>query len=178
MSDEQANLPIPAPLPEWNNKKQARDEYPCTGRWNNEAIFQVLRVFDDKWFSVAELARIAFGSASAHNQEKARNRISRLWHHTRKHHHRVIIKEYERMIVDAQHGELKARKKPLKGHNIIARVKIATVEDIPLADSELDHRFTLNEITRKQLEELKQSLRDMERVEMERRQNLGSESAQ
>lgn len=173
----QALVPSSVAPPEWKNPKEARDSYECTGRWNNEAVFQILRVFDHRWFGIPELARIAFGSASPRNQEKARSRISRLWHHARKFHRRVIIKEYERLIVDAQRGQLKMRKNPLKGHNVIARVKLATVEDMALAESELNQRLHHNEITQKDLIVLHEALVEMARLEVERQERIKTQPA-
>jgi len=146
--------------------QRARYEYSGDGRWNNEAIAQVMLLSKERWFEIPELARIAFRSASSANQKKARLRISLLQRHCFEYHHRVLIKEYERKTNDVQIGSSpKKRKEPLKGRNVIARVKLAGFDDKELAQSELDERYRHNEITREQLLRMMDILRSLPRPE-------------
>src|SRR6516225_1017547 len=139
-----------------NGKKQFQYDGPA--RWNNEAICQVLLMYPAKWFSMEELARIAFRLASPTNQSKARRRISRLFHHLFKHHNRVLLKEYERRLDDVRLMS-KIRKTPLKGRNIITRIKIAEFEDKPQALAELEALFSRNEISRTELQQMQDALK-------------------
>ncbi len=135
-----------------------RYQYVGDGRWSHEAIAQVMLMSDQKeWLSIPKLAQIAFRAATLANQKKTRERISTLWHYLFKHHSRVLIKEYERRQSDVRvMGRI--RKTPLKGRNIIMRVKLAGFEDKALAESELDERLRHNEISREEMERMQDSL--------------------
>jgi hypothetical protein len=131
---------------------------PVKGRWNNEAFCQILLRSDPKkWFTIEELARIAFGVASPSNQKKVRHRIAPLRNYLFKFHNRVLVKEYELRLDDVRTKGV-MRKQQLKGRSVIARVKIAIYEDKAQALSQLKTLHDMKLITLKQLREMEDSL--------------------
>jgi hypothetical protein len=143
-----------AEIIEIKNRRGTNLGYEGAGRWINEAIAVIMITSDpDKWFSIEQLARIAYRSAVPSNQVKVRKRISKLFHYMFAHHRRVLIKEYERRVNDVRMKD-EVRKNPLKGRPVIARVKIASFGDQAQAKSELEELRRHNDITATELNQM------------------------
>jgi hypothetical protein len=141
-----------------------RVEYEGSGRWINEAICAVMLTQPSKWYDIKELARLGFRSASTTNQQKARNRIPKLFHYMFQAHNRVLIREFERRIEDTRIDRVnhRTRKVPLKGRSILWRIKIAEVEDIDQARSELQALSAKKEVSQVELRDMLDSLKMLE----------------
>jgi len=50
-----------------------------TGRWNDKLMVQYVVENDDRWISVGELARVAWGSNNLHNKHRVRANLSRMF---------------------------------------------------------------------------------------------------